>query len=392
MRRSDLFRLALGNLRENLFRTVLCLLSVAVGTGALLIITAAGLSGRTQIETGLQTLGVSGLTVSLDHCGGGTPLSAETAERMAQDISGITNSMPVKAKNGGVRAGHQEADVVLLGADDQLGAVMQLEVLYGSLPGKSQIDTAQPVAVIGDDLARQLYGRCNMVGRQIQIHFDGQSRYFTVCGVIRAQTGVLGNAFSAFAPHLVYVPYACLATRLEQADQVFVQCTAETGLSFVSGQITQYLTKRVKVDGTVHVRNMSGMVHTVRRLTDLCTMLFSAAGGVTFCVALIGVLCSMLSATHEKTGEIGILLALGAQPRDIRRLFLLQSVLLCTAGGLCGTGIAGLLLYGCGASLLLPGWRLTAAILSGCLICGAVAGLLPAVRAAGLNPIDTIHK
>ena len=99
----------------------------------------------------------------------------------------------------------------------------------------------------------------------------------------------------------------------------------------------------------------------------------------------------MLAATHEKTGEIGVFLALGAQPRDIRRLFLLQSALLCAFGGVCGWGSVCLLLL-FGGTVLLPGWMLSAAILLLSLVCGAVAGLLPAIRAARLDPIDAILK
>ena len=91
------------------------------------------------------------------------------------------------------------------------------------------------------------------------------------------------------------------------------------------------------------MQNISGMVDAVQDLTRMGAALFLAVGAVTLCVALIGVLCSMLSAAYEKTGEIGIFLALGAQPRDVRRLFLLQSVLLCLTGGVCGMAAAGTL-------------------------------------------------
>ena len=107
--------------------------------------------------------------------------------------------------------------------------------------------------------------------------------------------------------------------------------------------------------------------------------------------ALIGVMGSMLAAAHEKTGEIGILLALGAQPHDIRRTFLLQAVLLCLFGGIVGLAAAGALLH-FGAALLLPEGRVFAGLLTLSTLSGAAAGLLPAVRAAALDPIDAICK
>ena len=390
MRTADLFRLAAANLRENPLRTALCALSVAVGTGALLLIAAIGLFGQTQVQAALQTFGVSGLTVYLDGHGAGTPLSAELADTLEQAIDGVDSVMPIKAKTGTVRAGHTTENAVFLGADERLDEVMQLEVLAGSLLTERQADTAQSVAVIGDELAQALYGRTNITGRQILLRIDGRDQYFTVCGVVKAQTSALGSALSSFAPHLVYVPYACLASQQENADQVFVQCSAQADLSTVSGQISRYLSGRGQVDGTVRVQNMTGMVDTVEQLADLCVLLFLVVGAITLCVALIGVLCSMLAATHEKTGEIGILLALGAQPRDIRRLFLLQSALLCALGGLCGLFLAGGALYW--VMSLLPDWRVPAMLLALSVACGAAAGLLPAVRAARLDPIDAMRK
>ena len=390
MRTADLFRLAAANLRENPLRTALCALSVAVGTGALLLIAAIGLFGQTQVQATLQTLGVSGLTVYLDGHGAGTPLSAELADTLEQAIDGVDSVMPIKAKTGTVRAGHATENAVFLGADERLDDVMQLEVLAGALLTERQADTAQSVAVIGDELAQALYGRTNITGRQILLRIDGRDQYFTVCGVVKAQTSALGSALSSFAPHLIYVPYACLASQQENADQVFVQCSAQADLSTVSGQISRYLSGRGQVDGTVRVQNMTGMVDTVEQLADLCVLLFLVVGAITLCVALIGVLCSMLAATHEKTGEIGILLALGAQPRDIRRLFLLQSALLCALGGLCGLFLAGGALYW--VMSLLPDWRVPAMLLALSVACGAAAGLLPAVRAARLDPIDAMRK
>ncbi len=390
MRLIDIVKLAAVNLKGNPLRTGLCMLSVAVGTSALLVITSAGLFGQAKVDESLRTIGVSGLTVYLDERGTGTRLSAEVADKMEDAISGISTLMPIKAKTGSIRAGHSEANAVFLGADGRMGEVMQFEILYGSLL-TDRIGMAEPVVVVGDDLAKELYGRENIAGRQVRLRIEGVDKYFTVCGVVKAQTGAFGGAVSGLAPHLVYVPYQCVATMDDNADQVFVQCAAGSEPFVVGGQIESYLSGRVKVDGTVRVQNMSGMVDTVRHLADICALLFAAAGGVTLCVALAGLMCSMISATYEKTGEIGVFLALGAQRRDIRRLFLLQSVMLCAGGGVCGLTLAGLLLY-FGASLLLPGWKLTVAVMALCVICGALSGLLPAVRASRLDPINAINQ
>ena len=377
MRLRDILSLAAHNLRESPLRTALCALSVAVGSGALLLILSIGLYGRKQVDAGLQTLGVSGLSVYTESGHAGTILSAALADEIEQDVDGIRTLMPIKAQSGTVRVGHTTEHAVLLGTDERLGEVMQLELLAGSLPNAWQSANAEPVAVVGDDLAQTLYGRTNITGRQIRLKVNGTDRYFTVCGVVRAQTGAFGGMLSAVAPHLVYVPYACIASQTERTDQVFVQCISQTDT-------------RQQVRG-VHVQNMSGAVQTVQQLAEMGIGLFAAVGAVTLFVALIGVMGSMLAAAHEKTGEIGILLALGAQPHDIRRTFLLQAVLLCLFGGIAGLAAAGALLH-FGAALLLPEGRVFAGLLILSTLSGAAAGLLPAVRAAALDPIDAICK
>ena len=206
MRLRDILSLAAHNLRESPLRTALCALSVAVGSGALLLILSIGLYGRKQVDAGLQTLGVSGLSVYTESGHAGAILSAALADEIEQDVDGIRTLMPIKAQSGTVRVGHTTEHAVFLGTDERLGEVMQLELLAGSLPNAWQSANAEPVAVVGDDLAQTLYGRTNITGRQIRLKVNGTDRYFTVCGVVRAQTGAFGGMLSAVAPHLVYVP------------------------------------------------------------------------------------------------------------------------------------------------------------------------------------------
>ena len=104
MKYRDVLRFSLRGIRTSPLRSALSALSVAVGTGALLIIASLGLFGRTQIENGLARIGVSGLAVSTDEGGAGTPLSAALAERMAQAVPGIKAASPVRAVGGTVAA------------------------------------------------------------------------------------------------------------------------------------------------------------------------------------------------------------------------------------------------------------------------------------------------
>ena len=269
----------------------------------------------------MQTLGVSGLSVYTESGHAGTILSAALADEIEQDVDGIRTLMPIKAQSGTVRVGHTTEHAVLLGADERLGEVMQMEMLAGTLPNAWQCANAEPVAVVGDDLAQTLYRRTNITGRQIRLKANGTDRYFTVCGVVRAQTGA-NSVECCRRLHRIWSMCRMRVSRrkAERTDQVFVQCISQTDLLRSVLRSKRYLTDRQQVRG-VHVQNMSGAVQTVQQLAEMGIGLFAAVGAVTLFVALIGVMGSMLAAAHEKTGEIGILLALGAQPHDIRRTF-----------------------------------------------------------------------
>ena len=244
MKYRDVLRFSLRGIRTSPLRSALSALSVAVGTGALLIIASLGLFGRTQIENGLARIGVSGLAVSTDEGGAGTPLSAALAERMAQAVPGIKAASPVRAVGGTVRAGHRTSGVVLLGADENLGEVMQVELLAGALPSQAQVESRAAVAVVGDDLAERLYGRVNITGREIRISRNGREQIFTVCGVMRAQTGALGGALSAIAPELVYVPLRDCSQRAESAPIRFSCRALRTPIRMRSDAVSRAISKR----------------------------------------------------------------------------------------------------------------------------------------------------
>ena len=234
MKYRDILRFSLRGIRRSPLRSLLSALSVAVGTGALLVIASLGLFGRRQVENGLALIGVSGLAVSTDENASGAPLSAALTERMAQAVPGIAAASPVRA-------------------DENLGEVMQLELLAGALPSRAQVKAGAAVAVVGDDLAQRLYGRTNITGREVRVTLGGAERVFTVCGVIKAQTSALGGMLSAVAPDLVYLPYGLLASESERADQVFVACSSSADPDAVGRSISSYLTTRGQVAGTAPV-------------------------------------------------------------------------------------------------------------------------------------------
>lgn len=394
MTRRDCLRLALRQARGTLLRSALCVVSVAVGVCAMLLIVCTISFGRGQVRDGLDALGLSGLTVYLEKSGSGAPFSAAQADAMEDGLPVVRRAMAIKAGAGQFRTGHDQGAAVFFGVDEKLGEVMRLELLHGSLFRRWQIDSAERVAIVDASLARRLFRRENVVGKEVRLVVDGREQPYRIVGVISSQASLLTGMAGAFVPDMIYLPYSCLASEAEPADQIFVQCVAEADLDTAGTQIERFLEERQQVGGDLAVRSLSGALETADEIVWLVTLAFFAIAAISFLIAMIGVCSSLLAAADERRPDIGVFLAIGAQPLDVLRIFLYQAMALCLLGGTLGSAAGCSLLWllarrlpalasiGLGkAALLFP-----AVAAAG----GTACGLLPALRAARLDPVDVM--
>lgn len=389
---ADSVKAAFGNMCEKPIRTALCMISVAVGAASLFLIAAIGVFGRTQLSNMLNTLGVSGFTMYADSSNAGPALSAAVVEEMQEALPQVSYAMPIKAKMGTVFVGSTSRQAAILGVTENLDDVMQLNVLHGALFTARQSDFGERVTVIDNALAMEAFGRENVVGQEIRLRINGMDENFKIAAVIDKQTGSLGGTIGTLVPNLIYVPYGCMAQQTDGVDQVFVQCAAEVDGEQMKSQITSYLNGKKQILGTVRIESISQIIDSVNDIADFITLIFLAIGMIALFVALIGVLCSMLSATNEKTREIGIYLALGARGRDIICIFMWQSILICMLGGLGGTAAAIAVLLVLSGGIIPLSSVVVFGVLAASTACGVIAGIIPAWRAARMCPMEALKQ
>lgn len=394
MRRRDCLRLAWRQIRGTCLRSVLCVLSVAVGVCSMLLIVRAVGFGREQLRDGLDALGLGGLTVYVEKAGSGAVFSAGQADALEEGLPSVSRAMAIKAGSGQFRTGHDQGAAVFLGVDEKLGEVMRLRVLHGTLFRAQQVASAERVAVIDDGLARQLFRRENVVGKTLRLAVSGTEQNYEIIGVISSQTALVSGLAGSFAPNLIYLPYSCLAGENEQADQIFVQCMAQADLDAAGQQVERFLKERQQVGGSLAVRSLGGAVETADAVVRLVTLAFFAIAAIAFVIAMLGVCSSLLAAAEERRPEIGVLLAIGARPRDVLRIFLYQAMTLCFLGGAAGSAAGGGLLWLLGRyvpalAAMEPGWQTVLFPLAAA-AGGTLCGLLPALRAAGLDPVEVM--
>ena len=171
--------------------------------------------------------------------------------------------------------------------------VMQLRLLHGSLFRAQQVDAAERVAVIDSTLAKKLFRRENVIGKQVRLVIGGEEQIYEIIGVISSQASLLTGIAGPFIPNMIYVPYSCLAGAQEQADQIFVQCIAEADTAAAGQQLERFLRERQQVGGEIAVRSLSGALDTADELVGIVTLAFFAIASIAFVVAMLGV-CSSL--------------------------------------------------------------------------------------------------
>jgi macrolide transport system ATP-binding/permease protein len=262
---------------------------------------------------------------------------------------------------------------------------------YGSFFTENDIKTRNRVAVIGKTVLNNLFGEMDPIGQQIKIN----RIYFKVIGVLpeKGATGFRDN------DDIVIIPLTTAMYRLlgkSYVDSIDVQVVDISLMENVQEEIKQYLIKKYKLsdDTGFRIMNMADIQKTMTETANTMTMLLGFIAAISLLVGGIGIMNIMLVSVTERTREIGLRKAVGAKSRDILYQFIIESVLITAIGGIAGIISGGLI-----SSLLslLAKWTVAISPVSILIALffsvavGMVFGIMPARKAAELNPIDALR-
>lgn len=392
MRMFDLIRLAWGQVRRGGVRSLLCGSTVAIGVCAIAVIGAVGGTAQHEMHTAIHMIGLRGMTCYLEDGQKGEILTPAFAQMAEQSCPEVQAAMPVKYKNGRYQNGFRQGDALLFGVDEDMGQVLEVEVLSGRLFTAGEACQPLRKAVISQSLAQHLFYRTEVTGRSLYLTIDGQEQIFQIIGVIRDQTQMLSGLAGANIPTIIYLPYALMTQNGQGADQVLLQCSGDTNT--ISSRLTAIAQGPLGMHGKIGVQNLSGYLQTVDRLAQRAVWVFFLVAGISMIVALGAVAGGMLSAAQDMREEIGIYRAIGGRQRDIFWLFLMQAGMICALGALCGLLTAQVI---CTVATIWSGYTvmLSEQLIGGCFSlavgCGALSGIAPAVHAARLDPVQTMR-
>lgn len=378
-------------------RSLLTALGIAVGIASVVLLTSLGegvhqflLSEFTQFGTHLiavnpgktTTAGVSGAIISNVR-----PLTLEDAMALKR-IPEVTGSVPVAWGNASVEFEGRRRRTYIFGTGPETPRVWKMEISIGRFLPDDDPRAARAFVVLGSRVKGELFGSRNPLGRRIRI---GSERY-RVIGVMQSKGQMLGFDLD----DAVYIPAARALALFNRESLLEIDLVYEAGISAdqVKEKVKRMLISRHGGEDFT-ITTQEQMLSVLGSVLSILTLAVGALGGISLIVGGVGILTIMTIAVQERTGEIGLLRALGAGRSQILSLFIGEAVVLAAVGG-----AAGLLMGAGGAwllNILIPAlpthtsWQyvlLAEALAAGV---GLAAGVIPALRAARMNPVEALR-
>jgi putative ABC transport system permease protein len=399
MRHADVLALALESLRLHRLRTALTLTGILIGVTAVILLTTLGESAKAYVVDQFAGIGTNLLMVTPGRTetqgfpgatlGAVRNLTLDDTEAIARQSSAVARVAPIAMGTATFEFAGRTRDVRVIGTTAEYARVRNMRVVSGVFLPAGDPRRGAPVAVIGRTVAREVFRGESPLGQPVRL---GRWR-FRVLGVLESQ----GQAFGMNIDDAVIVP---AATALRMFDQpglfrIAVQATDAPSVARAVEQTRQALLRRHDGEEDFTIVTQQAMLATFRAVIGALTAALAGIAAVSLAVAGIGIMNVMLVSVSERTGEVGLLKALGARRRHILRLFLTEAVLLSAAGALAGI-VLGVVIVQVAAGMwpdlpLRPSLRWIAAVSALALTAGLAFGLMPARRAARLPAAEALR-
>jgi len=395
MKLTDILRLALGNFLRGRIRSLLTTCSISIGVASVILILTLGDGSRAAISEQLDRIGLDGIMIYPKQIAisQGIALTGQDAYELAENIQGIDKSMPIMVRYGSYRIKNWQGNALVYGVDDTMRDVLKVDLLYGRMLNRIDVNAGKNVIVISSDFAEMVYRRKNIVGKSIRIYVGTNFEEYEIIGVVSSHKDGISQLLGDTLPQFFYVPYTSLMRLVKEdtVDEVVILSDDES----VAAKAVSYLNRKYGNSNSFRFENINGIRDRIDNVIYLIAMFISAIAAIAIIVAGIGIMNTMMSQAIERKREIGIYLTLGATGRDIMLSFLAESAVLSAIGGILGIIVSVIPISVVSEitkiqfSLQLRHILIAEGI---SIFCGLLFGVSPAMRAASLNPIDAIRS
>jgi putative ABC transport system permease protein len=397
----EAIKLANQSVRRNVLRSILTLLGIVIGVGAVIAMVTIGNGTTQKVTADLSKLGSNMLVARPGRETFGPGGSTEVRSFTERDVAALRNGLtgvralaPSSNKSVKLVYGAANTDAVITGTDAEYFAVQDWTFADGKPFTDGDVRSANAVCVIGQTVKTVLFGMVEPIGQRIRLG----SLSCEVIGIVASKGQ---SAFGTDQDNVVFLPLRTFQRRIagnQKIATINISVADADNIAVVQAATEDILRDQRRVapgeENDFSVRDMTQIISTLTSTTTLMTGLMSAVAAVSLLVGGIGIMNIMLVSVTERTREIGIRLAIGALEKQVLTQFLVESVVLAAFGGLIGIvvglGIAGAVAYGMSIPFTVNPSIVLLAFLFSALI-GVVFGYFPARRAARLDPIEALR-
>jgi putative ABC transport system permease protein len=402
MKSSVLIRVAGESIRKNKMRTLLTMLGIVIGVGAVIVMVAVGQGAQQGIANQINALGTNLLVITAGSSNQGgvsqgaqafNRLTVDDAEKLKREGTLFAGVTPVVMTRTQVIAGGTNWRTMINGVTTDFQTVRDWQASSGDFFTDNDVRGLRKVAVIGQTVADNLFPGADPVGSQIQI----RNVPFDVVGVLTKKGQ---NAAGQDQDDIVIIPYTTAQARLSgntRIWQILVSATSQQEIAAAQQEATEIMRESHKIgdgDDDFTVRNQTEIANAAQGTTKIMTWLLASIASVSLIVGGIGIMNIMLVSVTERTREIGIRMAIGARGSDVLTQFLVESIVMSVLGGAVGLAVgvggASLLAHFTGWSTAVPVQAVALAIGFSAAV-GVFFGYYPARKAAALDPIQALR-
>ena len=386
-------------LRANRVRTFLTALGLVIGNASVILVVTISMTGRDYILEQIEGIGsnmvYASTTVGPQSAGAQVEadfVKMSDVRAVRQELAGrIAAATGVETSFDRLAIDGREQDITVIGSDEYYHPVRNLVMLAGRPLDSSDVALSQKVALVTERLAKRMFGGQEpAVGKMVKLH----GLDFTVIGTFKEKVESFG--LSELAQETVLIPITVMRyfVPVEQIDPLYVQARRAEDVPLVTQEVQQILDSRHRSGARYLVQNLTAILDAAKKIALVLSLVLVLVSAIALVISGIGIMNIMLVTVTERTREIGVRMAVGASRRDILDQFLLEAVLISVSGGaggiVLGVAIPLAVRYLTDFAIPISTLSIAVAFAVSCVV-GLVFGLLPANRAAHLNPTEALR-